>query len=231
VVNTAAWFRVEPVQWIIMNWANLPRRINPNGLVSGYDNHKELLSLDIIANGIAFNETWDSIGFAAAWENSQIRTFLNETMYLEMFSEAEQARMPWRDDMPNNDPMTASWTDSDWLTPGEDGRPTRDRLWLPTSGDIFGPNSIMRGTGTETEMDWSGNLIRMASPSDFAVAHRANMWTAGQGPTRVGTQSWWLRSAIDFSAMRGVSANGTASSPAPTDGSIGVRPALRLSIT
>ena len=67
------WQAVDPIKFIILNWDNLPKTINPNGL--GIDDYLELLSEDIVISNLPFYPMRDENG--NLYQNSTIRGFLN----------------------------------------------------------------------------------------------------------------------------------------------------------
>ena len=53
--NETVWIRVEPIKWIIKNWEQLPREINPEG--TGETNRIQLKSEDILIGGMCMYHT------------------------------------------------------------------------------------------------------------------------------------------------------------------------------
>ncbi len=70
-----AWFKVEPIKWIITNWKNLPKNINPNG--NGKDDFLQVETDFAIMGGLPYIaiEKFDNKKFL--WQNSTIRGYLN----------------------------------------------------------------------------------------------------------------------------------------------------------
>jgi len=204
------WHRVEPVQWIVM------RQVG---------NTKELLSLDQLMGGIAFFQDSTSAG-RTEWRNSQIRSYLNDPingMFAQMFSSAERGRI-LNEYITNNNPASpGGWqvnsVDNDFRT--------RDRLFLPSSYDLFGASSIFNPNNNTGVEPW-----RLSGVSDFALSNNAWHGTGTDGLSRPENGGWWwLRSADNVSVVRGVTGTGLDGNYAPHDVGSGVRPALRLSIT
>ncbi len=67
------WFTVEPLEWDILNWSDLPQSINPNG--NGTAQHIELVCSYVVNAGIPFFPH-EEIN-AHLWQNSPIRGYLN----------------------------------------------------------------------------------------------------------------------------------------------------------
>ncbi|MDR0850165.1 MAG: InlB B-repeat-containing protein [Christensenellaceae bacterium] len=76
VTGTIYWFKVEPIKWIILNWAELPASINPNG--SGIATTVELIVENTIMSGISFYPN-SSDANRSMWQNLTIRGWLNGT--------------------------------------------------------------------------------------------------------------------------------------------------------
>lgn len=72
--GTVRWVNVEPISFIIKNWDDMPKYINPDGNSS--KDYFDLVSEDVIISGISFYP--DSYGKNSnLWQNSTIRGFLN----------------------------------------------------------------------------------------------------------------------------------------------------------
>ncbi len=67
------WFEVEPLEWDILNWKDLPRSINPNG--NGTAHTIDLVCASVVNAGIPFHPNKDINGHL--WQNSAIRGYLN----------------------------------------------------------------------------------------------------------------------------------------------------------
>jgi len=68
------WCHVEPIQWRITNWDDLPKEINPNG--SGESDFINLRSEKALIAGIPFNHLGFSLN-GQYWQNSMVRAYLN----------------------------------------------------------------------------------------------------------------------------------------------------------
>lgn len=68
------WFKVEPVSWIIRNWDEMPKSINPKG--NGKAKCFDLISEEIITGNIPFYPNEDDLN-STMWQNSTIRGFFN----------------------------------------------------------------------------------------------------------------------------------------------------------
>ncbi len=69
--KNAKWVKVEPISFIIKNWENLPKDINPTG--TGKETYFDLKSEEAIIGNIPFYAENSN----ASWEKSMIRNFLN----------------------------------------------------------------------------------------------------------------------------------------------------------
>lgn len=68
------WFRVEPIKWVICNWDEMPKSINPKG--SGKAEKMLVKSKDAILGPLKFFEGKDN-KWKNLWQNSEIRAYLN----------------------------------------------------------------------------------------------------------------------------------------------------------
>ena len=68
------WFEVEYIPWVIKNWDELPKSINPDG--TGKAKTMDLYSVNMIRSGLPF---YPSIlaAYGNVWQNSTIRGYLN----------------------------------------------------------------------------------------------------------------------------------------------------------
>ena len=78
VAGSTVWFKVEPINWIILNWDNLPKYINPYGDATA--NSYTLLAQNSLIAGIPFYINSNAAGLM--WQNSTIRGYLNGTNVL-----------------------------------------------------------------------------------------------------------------------------------------------------
>lgn len=68
------WFEVEPIEWRVVNWKNLPKFINPQGEDS--EVMVKLVSNSILINMPFYNGYADDKN-CQLWQNSSVRGFLN----------------------------------------------------------------------------------------------------------------------------------------------------------
>ena len=67
------WVKVEPISFIIKNWDEMPKSINPKG--NGKAKYFDLRTEEVITSGIPFYTGYDQN--SAMWQNSTIRGFFN----------------------------------------------------------------------------------------------------------------------------------------------------------
>ena len=70
--------QVQPLEWIIVNWDDMPTTINPNG--NGTATTFELITKNVILAGIPFClevDNWSNENYINMWQNSIIRAYLN----------------------------------------------------------------------------------------------------------------------------------------------------------
>ena len=72
--GTPLWVRVEPITWIIRNWDEMPRSINPEG--TGKAKVIDIQTDEAIMSGIPFYPN-DSDNNRSMWQNSSVRGYLN----------------------------------------------------------------------------------------------------------------------------------------------------------
>ena len=68
------WFKVEPITWLVKNWKELPKSINPMG--TGTATTIKLQTEEAINSGIPFY-TNEKDQFRCLWQNSTLRGYLN----------------------------------------------------------------------------------------------------------------------------------------------------------
>lgn len=72
--NIIKWLTVEPISFIIKNWDEMPKEINPNG--NGRAQYFDLKSEEAIISNIPFHSSMLE-EYNELWQNSSIRGFLN----------------------------------------------------------------------------------------------------------------------------------------------------------
>lgn len=72
--NVIKWLTVEPISFIIKNWEELPKQINPNG--NGRAKYFDLRAEEAIISNIPFHPSAIE-EYNGLWQNSSIRGFLN----------------------------------------------------------------------------------------------------------------------------------------------------------
>lgn len=72
--GTLLWVKVEPIEWKIKNWDELPEEINPIG--TGRAKYIDVKAKDTIIAGIPFHVNF-GMENCSMWQNSVIRAFLN----------------------------------------------------------------------------------------------------------------------------------------------------------
>ena len=119
-------------------------------------------------------------GANGGWEYSEMRTYLNSTVFALLPSELQSA-------------IKSVTKYSDYIVPGEltitHDQETQDKLWLPSAREVFGDSSYEQTGPTYTTL--------FSSP-----AKRIKYSQSGS------SGSWWLRSAYSTSYFRDVSSGG-----------------------
>ncbi len=73
-IGTIRWVKVEPISFVIKNWDEMPKSINPKG--NGKAEYFDLRTEEAITSSIPFYPNKDEKN-VAMWQNSSIRGFLN----------------------------------------------------------------------------------------------------------------------------------------------------------
>lgn len=73
-VGTISWVKVEPISFVIKNWDEMPKRMNPKG--NGRAKYFDLRAEEAITSNIPFYPDKDDKN-SAMWQNSTPRAFLN----------------------------------------------------------------------------------------------------------------------------------------------------------
>jgi len=172
--GTVRWMRVEPIRWLVGNWAQLPRSINPGGPLTGAATTINLVAADIITAGIPFGKNYTTL-----WENSVMREFLNASFLQEAFTIAKQSLIGVSI-LPNSLPNTAAFV--------YDGTPTQDRVFLPSRFDAEHTEGMFNSV-------FGGDVMREGKVTDFAIANnaaRGNVFSIGDN---VG-MGWWMTRTV-----------------------------------
>lgn len=72
--GTVRWMKVEPISFIIKNWEQMPKSINPEG--NGRTKYFDLIAEEAITSNIPFYP-WEDLENEINWDTSTIRGFLN----------------------------------------------------------------------------------------------------------------------------------------------------------
>lgn len=72
--NNYIWFKVEPIEWVILNWNMLPKELNKDG--SGRDNVIELVAKNAILSNVPFAKSLKDDD-KHLWQSSLVRAYLN----------------------------------------------------------------------------------------------------------------------------------------------------------
>ena len=186
-----AWFKVEPIQW---------RVLNSSEISNGPTNQAVLLSeLALSANTTYYYDysaaNNESTSGYAGYKDSTIREFLtaakevdgsgnkvSEGFYYEALTKEEQAKVTART-------LEDGVLDPDGVITADTS--VTDKVWLPTRSD-YNSNYGFNDT------------TRLCSPSDFAIANCAYLYTSTSYTTPArqngGTAIYWTSSAASYSS-------------------------------
>jgi hypothetical protein len=179
VTGNVYWFKVEPIKWLIANWDNLPASINPDG--DGTATEMLLVANEIIMANIPFAS--DSADESALWENSEIRTWLNESFYDEALGETEKALIKATE----IDDTDTTASESNYASTAAVNK--WDNVRLVAERDVYAEQSRYNAI-------FNLDASRRSTVSDFALAWNAQengskdaneemgfWWVDGPGPT------------------------------------------------
>ena len=198
--GTVVWFKVEPIRWLVLNY---------DEYMAGTDAELELMSELVLTDYIYFNPSYND---GNSWETSYIREWMNGEFYNSAFA-AEEQEMIATSTVLNN--VTGNYSDGS-------GPTTYDKIYLRSYYEM---SSGLFSTGT-TNQDYAR---RQCSPTDFALSNYAGKYTSYS--YRKETSYYWTRSAgSSASYARTVGSDGDLRNYDVDDRSLGVRPALKVTI-
>ncbi|MCL2796577.1 MAG: DUF6273 domain-containing protein [Firmicutes bacterium] len=187
VSGTYYWFKVEPIRWLIGNWAQLPTSINPNG--SGTATTMQLVASEELMAGVPFYHNGTDTN-RTLWANSTMRSYLNNSFINEAFDTTQRAAINTTS-VPNN-------TTAGNINTIGDGVSTSDKIFLPSYYEVSNASGMFYNLFDTAEK-------RQSRVSDFALANFAFSYN-NASYMRMGY--WWLRSAYSSSGVLGVNDDG-----------------------
>jgi hypothetical protein len=126
-INTAYWFKYEPLQWRVLS--------NTNG------------ELFVMADKILDSRAYNQVDTNVTWETCTMRSWLNNDFYNTAFNSSEQARIETSTVVNANNP----W----YGTSG--GNNTNDKLFLLSYGESMNPAyGFSSSTGSDTAREAQG---------------------------------------------------------------------------
>lgn len=158
-------------------------------------------------------ESYDDIGKSITWENSTLRSWLNNDFYRTAFSSREQDAIV-EQNIVNEDNFY-------YGTKG--GNDTRDKVYLLSHGELTNPGyGFCRDYATYS-------ASRRMQPSDYAHAMGVSVSTSS---SYKGSCGWWLRSPGDTYCAVIIYANGSATGDSYVDaGNNACVPALQINLS
>ena len=199
------WFKVEPIKWFLLEAYSTTKTS-----YTGSTTNLRVISEKLLTSNVMFKKD----GGGNDWGTSNIRSWLNNTFYISVFSASDKGHI-----VKNTTRYFGEnkYTTKDDYTTTTGGSTIEDNVWLTSYYEM--------GNTYYGENMYLNKNTRKATPTDFAVINKVYMNTNGCG-------WYWLRSA-------GGLVNGDCS--VGPDGSvnnhrityytyIGLRPALTISI-
>jgi len=203
------WFNVEPIRWLIANWDELPKSVNPSG--TGAATEMKLVASEEIMSGVPFFYNGTATD-RTMWKNSTARSYLNDKFLNEAFTATER-----------NAILASTIANTDGNGLGDDAAAgagatynTTDKIFLLSYYEVF--------TGGDYYNIFNTAQKRLAYVSDFALANFNYSFSR--------TGYWWLRSAYSSTTVWNVGRsgiNGTADMPDYLCD--GLRPAFVLALS
>ena len=201
--GNAYWFKVEPIKWFLLEAYSATKTA-----YTGSTTNLRVISEQLLTANVMFDADTNP------WNTSNIRAWLNDAFYTSAFSAEDKGYI-----VKNTTRYfgTNQYSTQDDYTVTTGGNTTEDNVWLisyyEAGNTYYGANAYLNKKG------------RAATPTDFAIVNKANMYTNGCG-------WYWLRSASSASNSAccvGIG-GGWDYSYSVYDTSSGVRPALLISI-
>ena len=201
--NNTYYFKYEPLKWRVLD-ASTGLIVCDSAIDSqAYNNY--VLYAD--------STYWGNSGkdyYASNWENSSLRSWLNNEFYNTAFSEAQQAKIQ---KLTRENKSTGSST--------YDSNPTSDKITLLSYNDVL--NTSYGFSSSYSAYD----TARQRKSTDYAQCQ--GCWTSTSS-SYSGNSWWWLRSPCGSVGAAGVSDGGWASSGTYVYNTCGgIVPALNLS--
>lgn len=197
-----AWFKVEPIKWIVMNY---------DEVASNTAETIEVLSYFVLTSGICFFSNEIAENNCNIWHYSIVRIWLNSYFYENAFNMKERSKINLST-IQNNIPGE---TTVDIPTDGT-GITTQDYIYYISRHHSFN----------------KGFYDRIASPTDFVLSnygYRTNEYPTAEYPNG-GTTPYWTRSAADDYFAIYISSDGEAHRGGVTYYAMGSRPMMQLKI-
>ena len=223
------WFKVEPIVWYITNWNSLPKSFTgENTEIATPDQQLILLSQYAIVNVGAYYPS-SSDDYRTMWQNSRFRAYLNgydlsqQNTYLNGNPSYNGAQISnatyypfanngflqtiWHDLQENSliDILNQTTIDNAVYTSQTEytNVQTSDYVYLPSK--------------TEIESYYTTSSSRIITPTDYALANKANL-----NPTKHSTYNstqgstfYWLRSSVTNTILNYVDYSGNINSSTP----------------
>jgi len=215
------WMRIEPVRWLIGNWARLPQSINPEG--SGAASAMNLLASDLLMSGIPFH------GSGPYWADSIHRAFLNDDFMNEAFGQAVRERIPDTEIKISSytHPGSGSVSPSGWQGTAESG--STDKVFLPSWADLFTEQGMFYSvSGSPNNARIRGRV------TDFAIANNVYMHGINTSNSSYRGSIWWTRDSIYYqyygNLVLAVNDIAWHDGYQPNLSHAGIRPALRVTL-
>lgn len=155
-------YKREPIKWRVLS-------VSEDG-TDAFVMADQCLDAKAFQSGDGKTGTTDTV----AWENSDIREWLNGTFMKAAFSAEEQEAIKTTEI--DNLRYFSYYEGSDIEISGEDGTPTQDRIYLPSLDDMLNKKYGFVNSYRSTDNTFSDSETRQAYSTDFAKDNADGYW-------------------------------------------------------
>ncbi len=205
------YFRYDPIRWRVLCIHDIEYTDRTTDCA--------LLLSDHVLDILPFDEKGE--GF---WEDSSLRTWLNESFVHTAFTEDEY----WNDIAI----VEANASDGSFEAYGEE-KDSADDVFLLSGSELFGEEAEEYGFISSRDNTWTGtgeDIARQARATRYALTTEFNDREGGQAETDNALISWWTRSSVSDTEAGIVDYSGEGGSAGKDMTGIGIRPALWMDL-
>ena len=200
-INTAYWFKFEPIEWRILSQSDGTALLMSNIILDSRQYYYEKSGTRLID---------DNTVYPTNYKESDIREWLNDTFYKTSFDELAKSII--QETEVDNSADTAFMNDVKFACEN-----TYDKIFLLSPADIINSEyGFAEDVGTS-------DSARQLKSTAYAKSQGVNVTTDGYG-------WWWLRSPMNEKFCHYIHDNGIGKSRNVVNAFVGVVPALRIKL-